>query len=237
MKRSRAPSALAGSSQVVTTTTKKVKIPARVPRPFGAPAWAGKTKTGFPKELKITHRYTDRLTLTGTAGASISQVYSCNGMYDPDITSTGHQPYYFDQLAAIYNHYTVLASKITVRLVPGSGNTVGSVFTMYINDDASVTYSNADSAAENQTAVWKMLGSGGTSEVVVSKKWRAQDAFGPGVISDPNLQGTTGANPTEQQTFTIRYNSVDGASTVSCAAIVCVEYQAIWQELKDVAAS
>ena len=38
-----------------------------------------------------------------------------NSLFDPDQTGTGHQPYYFDQFAALYNRYTVLGSKLTAE--------------------------------------------------------------------------------------------------------------------------
>ena len=35
------------------------------------------------------------------------QYMRMNSLFDPDQTGTGHQPYYFDQFAALYNRYTV----------------------------------------------------------------------------------------------------------------------------------
>jgi len=38
-------------------------------------------------------------------------------LFDPDYTSTGHQPYGFDQMAGLYNHYTVHRALIQVTLL------------------------------------------------------------------------------------------------------------------------
>ena len=35
-------------------------------------------------------------------------------MFHPDKSSVGHQPMYFDQLQAIYDHFTVINSRIKV---------------------------------------------------------------------------------------------------------------------------
>lgn len=48
----------------------------------------------------------------GPAGSGLNttsavQVFNINSLFDPDLTSTGHQPYGHDQLSAIYNTYLV----------------------------------------------------------------------------------------------------------------------------------
>lgn len=232
-------SATQASTQTVTTTvTKKAKAAPKVPRPFGTPSWAGKTKTGFPKELRIKHRYVDYKTFTSTAGVLGSQSYRCNGMFDPDYTSTGHQPLYFDQLAALYNHFTVTASKITVKFLAGTANSaVPLLVAMYVNDDTSVTPANLYNQAEQSTARFGMVPVQGNGTLVLTSKWSAKENFGPGVISDPNLQGTSAADPTEQQLWSIQYQSADLAATSTCYAQITIEYDAVWQELKDIGGS
>lgn len=51
-----------------------------------------------------------------TINGSIWQ-YRANSVFDPDYTGVGHQPMYFDNLAAIYQNYRVLGCKITVTVV------------------------------------------------------------------------------------------------------------------------
>lgn len=236
MKRSRAPSALAASSQTVTTT--KVTKKAKPQQNFRVPRWAGKTKTGFPKELRMKHRYVDTYTLASTAGAINSESYSCNGMFDPYLSAGGHQPFYFDQLAAIYNHYTVLNSKITYRVSMSAfgGSTVGPVnCVLYINDDTTVTPATMSAQMEQSSSNYGACTP--DNQIVLKKSWSAKENFGPGAISDPNLQGTGAANPTEQQAFTFSIQSADIAATTGVWIQVTVEYDAVWQELKDIAAS
>ncbi|AXQ66120.1 MAG: putative capsid protein [Circoviridae sp.] len=70
---------------------------------------------GFPDELVTTLRYADVITLTSTVGAVATNAFRMNSLFDPDSTGTGHQPYYFDQLAALYNSYTVIKSNLKVQ--------------------------------------------------------------------------------------------------------------------------
>lgn len=235
MKRSRAPSAIAASQTV--TTTKVVKKAKPQQQNFRIPRWAGKSKTGFPKELRIKHRYVDIHRSASIAGALAVYSYSCNGMYDPNITGTGHQPLYFDQLAAIYNHYTVTGAKISITAcVPNSG--VAAVIGVYVNDDATATPTTSSSLCEQSSCTYRVINPSLAAQTVsYSRKWSASENFGPGVVSDPNLQGTAAANPTEQQLFTVFAQGIDGVTNVSVDFLVTIEYDAIWQELKDIAAS
>jgi len=74
----------------------------------------------FPQKIITQLRYVDQVQLTSTSGAVGLHVWSMNGIYDPNVTGTGHQPQYFDNYAAIYSQYRVLGSKAIVRWVPNT---------------------------------------------------------------------------------------------------------------------
>lgn len=237
MKRSRAPSALASSQTTTTTTVVKKKPRSEKTRAFSVPRWVGKSTVGFPKELRMKHRYVTTGSFSSLNGAVHTNNYSCNGMFDPDITGVGHQPMYFDQLAAIYNHYTVVVSKITVQASPRPSNTLPVAFGIYLNDDSTIAYSDINSFCETSSAVWTYV-SPSSDSVRLSKKFKAAEHFGPNVIGDPNLQGTSGANPTEVMNYTVFVTAPAGtASTERLDCIITIEYTAVWQELKEIAAS
>lgn len=42
------------------------------------------------------------------------QIWKMNGLFDPDTSGTGHQPYLYDQLSALYTRYRVYGCKIEV---------------------------------------------------------------------------------------------------------------------------
>lgn len=68
--------------------------------------------------------YSDSITLTtGTAGIYGSeQVYRLNSLFDPDLTSAGHQPLFFDQLSAMYNQYMVRGCKLELTFTDPSAD-------------------------------------------------------------------------------------------------------------------
>lgn len=59
-------------------------------------------------------KYIQMITLTSTAGVPSIYVFRGNSLFDPDYTSTGHQPYGFDQYASLYANYYVAGSKIKI---------------------------------------------------------------------------------------------------------------------------
>ena len=111
MKRSSTVSTPVKRSRTKTATkrTSKKSFYA-VPRPLV------QYKTGFPKQLAITHKYSQegRLTYIGPNANVQYYAFGVNCLYDPYLALGGGQPLYFDQLSAIYNHYTVMRSRIKV---------------------------------------------------------------------------------------------------------------------------
>ena len=67
----------------------------------------------------------------------------------------GHQPLYFDQVAAIYQHYTVMKARMKVTIVP---NTVDAyVSGILIDDDLTPAITTLDGMVEQPSAVLRPL--------------------------------------------------------------------------------
>lgn len=192
---------------------------------------------GFPKKLMMTHKYSEVIVPTCSSGALSTYTFSCNSLYDPNVTSTGHQPMYFDQLTALYDHYTVIGAvaifKVT-HLVPSNYSArVG----CFINDDSTVTPSTMDALCENSLSRHRLLAAGQTTPVTFTMKWSAKKTFGGSILANDNLQGSASASPTEQSMFTLMLQPTDSITTSSFVVDVSIKYTAIWDELKDIASS
>jgi len=108
----------------------------------------------------------------GSTGSNVWQ-FSANGMYDPDITGTGHQPLYYDNYTALYDRYHVKYSTITVTVVnhfvnTATSNSSGTVTTqpnysykLFILKDATIA------TTEYPTDIQQILEAGGSNI-----KWR-----------------------------------------------------------------
>lgn len=192
---------------------------------------------GFPKKLLMTHKYSQVIVPTCTSGALQTYSFSCNSLYDPDVSGVGHQPMYFDQLTALYDHYTVIGSQVTIKvshLVPTNYSArVGCM----INDDSTVTPTSMNSLCENSLAKHRLLASGQTNPVIFNLKWSAKKTFGGSILANDNLQGSNSASPSEQSMYSIFVQPTDEITTNSYVVEVLFKYITVWDELKDIAGS
>ena len=195
------------------------------------------TGVGFPKKMMMTHKYQETISLSIPIGVVMQKYFiSCNSMYDPNATSTGHQPLYFDQMTALYDHYVVIGSRCTVTFPPPNDQNLN--VGVYIDDDASNSLTSSDTVAEQTQATRRLISPNATMPIKITKKWSAKKFFGGSILSNTDLQGTVSANPVEQSFFMIYAQSqATPAAGYTYNVIVSVEYIAIWKELKEVAGS
>jgi hypothetical protein len=186
----------------------------------------------------MKHRYVETLGVTATGGVLVRAQYLTNGMFDPQVAVGGHQPMYFDQLAALYNHFTVVKSKITVSFSPSSlfSAVPAWIFGAYIEDDTTTTPgTDVQALCEQSTCHYTHITSEQPTKSV-TVHWDAVKAFGRNPESDPNLQGTGSSDPTEQQIYNLFFQPQAGVTSAG-VCLITVEYDAIWQELKNLASS
>lgn len=186
----------------------------------------------LPLRLRNTMRYSTSVGVTITNGLG-SHVFSCNGLYDPDITGTGHQPMYFDQLMALYDHYNVYGSKIEIvpQNVPSQGVTIAVVC-----DDDGSTHSATNFVSEYGHAVTRAFTNGGGMIPPIVKKWSQKLEFGEGASLSSDLVGSSSANPTEQTYFCISCNDPT-LTSFTLYLRVDIEYYTEWTELRTVSTS
>ena len=79
--------------------------------------------------------------------------FRANGLYDPDVTGTGHQPYGFDQYMVLYQRYKVLRSRITVSFAPSGDNDANEVVVYGIYRNAITTLPVGNAGGSNLEAV------------------------------------------------------------------------------------
>lgn len=185
--------------------------------------------------------YYDRIGLTApTTGNVVSYYFSANGLFDPDITGTGHQPMGFDQMMSLYNQYTVYHSSIRVS-AHGSG--LSCRFGLALAPDTT---------AQTSPIVWMENGllntipvmmdgttlswSGKLPELVLNcdiKKYFGRKTD-KDLLDDRQIAGTAAANPTEQVYFVILLWQInaDGLTATAAGFDVLLEYDAFYWEPK-----
>lgn len=158
--------------------------------------------------------------------------FSANGLYDPNITGTGHQPLGFDQMMLMYDHYTVIGAKITVTFM-----NIDSTYPMIVGiktSDTSQASQNLSQIIENGNVVYTTVGPYKTDQSVVTltKKIGLKKFFRKPIV-DTDYSGDVGSNPTEQAFFSIfcagSHDQFDGSGV---RMNVRLDYISIFREPK-----
>lgn len=168
--------------------------------------------SGFPSKKLVKLRYVDTGVNLDAPSAGMAQtIYRANSCFDPYQPTGGHQPMGYDQWSAIYEKYTVLGSKITMKwnplavanLTPGrfgillSTDTVGVTNFSTINSlleskligNAYKTFGPYDSATNNRACT-------------TTKKFSAKRFFGKVNVVDGSANtALTSTNPGNEAYF------------------------------------
>jgi len=192
---------------------------------------------GFPKMMMVKQKYNDTITLNSNLGVMTNHVFSLNGLFDPNITATGHQPMYFDQYMAIYNHYTVLGCKVKVTFLPYGSNTVPIRVALWQDDDGTVFNTSFEFLSEASKVKTTLLNQGGAKASVLTLNWSAKKTFGPAVLMNSVLRGNAAANPAEQSYGVISVKTADNITTCTVSCMVEIEYITVYNELRDIQGS
>lgn len=194
---------------------------------------------GFPSKMTARLKYKETLLLSSASGSPTTYMVGMNCLYDPNLSGVGHQPMYFDQYMALYNHYHVIGARFTAKFFPYESNTVPLRIVTWFNDDASINTTNdIDAFAEQSSSKSTIIGSGGNSRAaVMTMPWSAKKTFGGSILSNDLLKGSSSANPGEKTVGCISIQTADKISSSTCIVVIDVEYVAVFSELRDVAQS
>jgi len=188
----------------------------------------------FPRLLSNTLVYSEAITFPIASGLG-KFLMRANGMFDPNYTYTGHKPLYYDQLAAIYNHWIVMRSRIKISFATNSATTAACTATVYLDDDPTFV-SDAVSAAERPGAHSRTTKPSADGAIVVWNSYDATKIFGQGILSTDNLHGSVAADPAEQSYYACSFFD-HSLGSYDCIAMVEMQFDCVWDELRTIAAS
>lgn len=182
-------------------------------------------------------RYQDNFNLTSTSGAVSSYVFSCNGLYDPNITGTGHQPAGFDQMMLSYEHYCVIRSRILINFQAATASVYPTVAVS--QRAASTPNTVAQQNIEDGLIITERLHPVNVADSVVSMSMNANIAQFGGlvkILDNTDYRGNIASNPTEQSYFHVQQWSLDAnTSTVVCEVVI--EFEAWFTEPRTLSQS
>jgi len=182
---------------------------------------------GIPQTQRVLMRYSETFTVVSTTGVLGSYKFAANGLYDPNLSVSGHQPYGFDQWMSFYSKATVLKSRIDMEVgCTGSDSTlVGVAFA--VSDPTSVLGGSAEALVE---------GNRGTAGLCVdyAAPRHFEAVYSLNTVDpdhDPAAQwNTTGANPTNTNVYFIHVQCADFTSTSTAFISAVIEYEVLLQD-------
>lgn len=193
--------------------------------------------TPFPVKFRTKHRYAQTVTFTsGVAGIMGSQnVWALTGMYDPDITGVGHQPYGFDQMTPLYFRY--LVEKVDVELLFNTlGGTTDACCAMVLRGSAGFTLTGmtVDNATEDPMIATKTLSPYGNSRSVAMRMNGLKPYILLGISkrqfedNTDQYAGTSTTNPTVAPYLQASIGIYNGTAGVTVSCQVILTFHAIW---------
>lgn len=218
----------------------KRKTRTRAFRRYKRRALAGRLPiTGFPAYKVARLKYVTQFSINPpTAGVTVHE-FSANGMFDPDITGTGHQPKGFDEWMAIYDHYTVIGSRIRVTptVSDGTVSEAGCFWGIYLGDTTGViSGQDSNSIMESKNGqVWGNTGTfsafGSKTHRSLKKNFSAKKFFRKmQVVGSQGYRGTSGTNPTENAVFIVWTGPIAGNDAAVQDFVAEIEYIAVFTE-------
>lgn len=188
---------------------------------------------GFPKIITFTHRYAVNSDLVSNAGARAIQNISANDIYRPFGATFGAASGY-DRIVNMYNHFTVIGSRIRVTATSKTAaNTVLHVG-IYLNDDQITPTALTSTLQTIPSTVAKIMPAASTNKLYFMKSWSAKKQYGGSVMGNNNLSGTAGFSPDEQMFYSIFMQPTNITSSETVVLNIVVDYITVWTERKDV---
>ena len=192
----------------------------------------------FPNTFTTSLKYVEVVEIDCEGlGAPKKYEFRANSIYDPNLTGVGHQPIGRDQFSALYDHYTVIGSKLKATFYPkGDYAQNVSMFLGGMTTDTTNTFTSVSEMLEQSGARGNILTKLGTkASVVRNLKYSPRKMFKIGkgsIIGNARITTQVGTNPTEDAIFQLFAVQPDGSSVdpIPIKVLVEIEYIVVFSE-------
>lgn len=181
----------------------------------------------FPAKMLVSMKYGDIIDIDPAAGGQANHVFRANGIFDPDATGTGHQPRGFDQWMSAYKNFSVVGSKITVKLsTNSSASTIDTLVSISCTNTSipSGAIGMLEEAQAKPGKNWTILCPGNNEPVTLVQTYSHKQWFGKDIFED-EYKGSQTADPNEICFYNISGQAMgvlDNPAAINCA--VQIEY-------------
>lgn len=191
----------------------------------------------------------------GSTGSNTYQ-FCANSLYDPDQTSTGHQPMYFDNYMSVYEKYRVNFAVITVTVINHSVNTAiaddltntalsqpNYAYKLFIASDVSAGTSEFPGFMNNMIeesspqVKWRFIAPSLNGKLPKLKHSASPHQLARRPFKDDSLEGNIGSGPLQPCWFYVGITSADGVTDPPTVSLnVHIKYYAEFYDRKYVQA-
>ncbi len=187
----------------------------------------------LPPRFRTKLRYSETATFTtGALGVvGTGQLWRLNSLFDPNQTGVGHQPYGFDQLAAMYAKYLVRGAKWVITVMTPGASADIFVHCQVADSDGFLTIVglSPDAALERSNVTTCILSpSGNTRTTSIHGTARIHQIAGVTeqayVGAESLYSALVTANPTKNYTLQIAASSPSGTGAEACVVTFFIEY-------------
>lgn len=203
------------------------------------PMFTPKSHIPFGQSQKVKHRYLENYQLQTSVGAPAVYTFAVNSLYDPNYTGTGHQPMGFDQMAAIFQSYTVVGVNASIKVWNRDADEfIG--FAIYFSEFATISI-GIQGLLEQGALKYHVLPPAGINPAVRTLKAgiSVKKFFKVNNIMDDDLcRGTTTSSPSRLLYMHVIMWQPDGGSTSAGGSFyLTLDQLAIWHRPNTMAQS
>lgn len=194
---------------------------------------------GFPLRFRTKLRYVESFQLKPLpTGIMSTYVFTCNDIFDPNHTTTGHQPFYYDQITLIYNNWKVLGSKISLDIIPNGTAVQAPIRTAcWIDDDGTYNYTFVNALEHGRLKNFRQTGGQVQSKPGrLTNTWSLKKQF-KDKYTAAQVCGSQTTSPNLRQFYMIGFEAVDQTSEPSYQCVATIDYIVDFFNLNDLPSS
>lgn len=194
----------------------------------------------MPHTTVVTLNYTDSCSLNPATSTPANFVFRANDCYDPNYTSTGHQPIGFDQMSLFYSRFCVLRSRIFVTFCPKSTTDTVATFAGVLTTATSTLGSSIYEIMEQPTGTYisfRGLSTYGGPRTISTSLSVSKFTGVKSPEMNSNLSSVTTSSPSEPIYYVVWASAEDESDSAAMDAQVRIEYTVHFSRLKYLSGS
>lgn len=196
------------------------------------------SKAPIPNKFATKLRYSESVSVNPSVGGIPGvYVFNASSCYDPDFTGIGHQPRGFDQWMSMFDHFTVIGSKITVQYAIQGQTDDRSLLCGLNLKDGATAYTDKNDYMEGRNVTSRLVAGGGAGDARTCKlglTYSPKKFLGISkALANQAIKGSASSNPTENAYFHCWVAPTGTADLDTLALQVVIDYLVVFTEPKN----